>query len=118
MISKIIDVHSHFTTKEYLNLIARHGASLEDGFPLPQWNAQDHLALMDECNIEWTLLSVSSPQPYFAGFDDESVKMCRHLNESVAKLKQNIQGVLNSRHACRYPTLQLQLMRQFTRLMC
>lgn len=52
MISKIIDVHSHFTTKEYLNLIARHGASLEDGFPLPQWNAQDHLALMDECNIE------------------------------------------------------------------
>lgn len=87
MISKIIDVHSHFTTKEYLNLIARHGASLEDGFPLPQWNAQDHLALMDECNIEWTLLSVSSPQPYFAGFNDESVKMCRHLNESMAEVK-------------------------------
>ena len=42
---------------------------------------------MDECNIEWTLLSVSSPQPYFTGFDEEAVKMCRHLNESMAEVK-------------------------------
>ena len=85
--NRIIDVHSHFTTPEYLDLMARHGASLEDGFPLPKWTAKDHLALMDDCNIEWTLLSVSSPQPYFAGFDEESVKMCRHLNESMANVK-------------------------------
>ena len=87
MINKIIDIHSHFTTPEYLKLIERHGASLEDGFPLPTWKVQEHLALMDECNIEWTLLSVSSPQPYFAGFDEEAVKMCRHLNESMAEVK-------------------------------
>lgn len=87
MINKIIDVHSHFTTPEYLELIERHGASLEDGFPLPTWKVQEHLALMDECNIEWTLLSVSSPQPCFTGFDEEAVKMCRHLNESMAEVK-------------------------------
>ena len=87
MINKIIDIHSHFTTPEYLKLIERHGASLEDGFPLPTWKVQEHLALMDECNIEWTLLSVSSPQPYFAGLDEEAVKMCRHLNESMAEVK-------------------------------
>ena len=87
MINKIIDIHSHFTTPEYLKLIERHGAYLEDGFPLPTWKVQEHLALMDECNIEWTLLSVSSPQPYFAGFDEEAVTMCRHLNESMAEVK-------------------------------
>ena len=87
MINKIIDIHSHFTTPEYLKLIERHGASLEDGFPLPTWKVQEHLALMNECNIEWTLLSVSSPQPYFAGFDEEAVTMCRHLNESMAEVK-------------------------------
>ena len=70
-----------------MELIERHGASLEDGFPLPTWKVQEHLALMDECNIEWTLLSVSSPQPYFTGFDEEAVKMCRHLNESMAEVK-------------------------------
>ena len=70
-----------------MELIERHGASLEDGFPLPTWKVQEHLALMDECNIEWTLLSVSSPQPYFAGFDEEAIKMCRHLNESMAEVK-------------------------------
>lgn len=85
--NRIIDAHSHFTTPEYLDLMARHGASLEDGFPLPKWQADEHLALMDDCNIEWTLLSVSSPQPYFAGYDEESVKMCRNLNESMANVK-------------------------------
>lgn len=87
MTCTIIDVHSHFTSAEYLDMMKRHGALLEDGFPLPVWKLEDHLALMDKCDIAWTLLSVSSPQPYFTGFKDEAVKMCRLLNEKMANIK-------------------------------
>lgn len=84
----VIDAHSHFTTPEYLEMMVRHGASLEDGFPLPAWSAEAHLALMDQCGIRWTLLSVSSPQPYFEGYAQESVEMCRQLDQRMAQVKR------------------------------
>ncbi len=84
---KIIDIHAHFTTPEYLEMLERHNAILEDGFPIPGWTLEDHIKLMDECNIQWTLLSLSTPQPYFKGSDHESVRLCRHLNEQLAKIK-------------------------------
>lgn len=34
----ILDAHAHFTTPEYLAMMERHSASLEDGFPLPDWS--------------------------------------------------------------------------------
>lgn len=44
----IIDVHSHFLSDEYAALLERHNATREDGFPLPQWKAEEHIALMDQ----------------------------------------------------------------------
>ena len=41
--NKIIDIHAHFTTDSYLNMIEKHGASMEDGFPLPPWSVEKHL---------------------------------------------------------------------------
>lgn len=85
--SGIIDVHAHFTTPEYLAMMERHGASLEDGFPLPEWTLQGHLDLMEQNGIAWTLLSLSTPQPFFKGYDDEAIAMCRSLNEGMAGIK-------------------------------
>ena len=87
--TKIIDIHSHFTTSEYLNMLEKHNAALEDGFPVPLWNIQEHLNLMEQCNIHWTLLSLSTPQPYFNGFEQESINMCRQLNEQMAQIKRD-----------------------------
>ena len=87
--TEIIDIHSHFTTQEYLNMLEKHNASLEDGFPVPLWNIQEHLALMEHCNIRWTLLSLSTPQPYFNGSEQESIAMCRQLNEQMAQIKRD-----------------------------
>lgn len=87
METKIIDVHAHFLTPEYRHMLERHGASLEDGFPLPEWNLQEHLDLMEQNHIQWTLLSLSTPQPFFQGCDAESILICHDLNEKMAEVK-------------------------------
>lgn len=87
--NKLIDMHSHFLSQEYLKFIKEHNALLEDGFPLPNYDLEEHKKLMQECNIEYSLLSVSSPQPYFEGYDTESIQMCRTLNEQMAEIKRN-----------------------------
>lgn len=84
MANQIIDIHSHFLTSEYLKFLEKQKALLEDGFPLPKYNNQEHLKLMRGCSIEWSLLSVSSPHPYFKDDIENSIKMCRHLNEQMA----------------------------------
>lgn len=89
--SKIIDAHSHILTPEYLDYIKDNGAALEDGFALPNWKAEEHLALMEDCGIDWTLLSVSSPHPYF-GNDEECIALTRKINEDCAALKEKYPG--------------------------
>ncbi len=94
MANQIIDIHSHFLTSEYLKFLEKQKALLEDGFPLPKYNNQEHLKLMKGCSIEWSLLSVSSPHPYFKDDIENSIKMCRHLNEQMAQLKKVISNIL------------------------
>lgn len=84
--NKIIDGHSHILTTEYLEYIEKNGAALEDGFALPVWSEEEHLQLMEECGIEWSLLSFSSPHPYF-GNDEECIALTRKMNEDTAAVK-------------------------------
>ncbi len=86
--NKLIDVHAHFLSKEYLNFLKKHNATLEDGFPLPTYNLDEHLKLNKDANIEKAYLSISSPHPYFEGYDQESISMCRLLNEQMFSLKK------------------------------
>ena len=88
MIKQIIDIHSHFLTPEYLKFLEKQNALLEDGFPLPKYDYKKHLDLMNKCSIKWSLLSVFSPHPYFKDDIENSIKMCRHLNEQMAQLKK------------------------------
>ena len=94
MIKQIIDIHSHFLTPEYLKFLEKQNALLEDGFPLPKYDYKKHLDLMNKCSIKWSLLSVSSPHPYFKDDIENSIKMCRHLNEQMAQLKKVISNIL------------------------
>ena len=81
-----IDLHAHYLTTEYLEALTRHDMLGKDGFPLPSWNADDHLRFMDEASIDEALLSVSSPHPWF-GDASEAADVARALNETAAKTK-------------------------------
>ena len=87
--NKLIDVHAHFLSKEYLDFLTKHNAALEDGFPIPTYNLDEHLKLNKDCNIEKSYLSISSPHPYFEGYDEESISMCRLLNKQMTSIKSN-----------------------------
>ena len=87
--NKLIDVHVHFLSKEYLDFLKKHNATLEDGFPLPAYNLDKHLKLNKDCNIAKSYLSISSPHPYFEGYDEESIAMCRLLNTQMFSLKKD-----------------------------
>ena len=43
-----IDVHSHAITASYMDFVKAHGAEMDEGFPIPGWNVEDHLAFMDQ----------------------------------------------------------------------
>ena len=81
--ARVIDIHGHVLNDAYRELLARHDALFEDGFPLPSWSEGEALAFMDEAGIDLQVLSLSSPQPHF-GDDDESVAFCREFNEWCA----------------------------------
>ena len=83
----MIDVHAHMIPPAYRNLLVKHGALLEDGFPVPDWDLDAHLELMEKAGISWSLLSVSSPHPYF-GDAAESREVCRAVNEFGAACKK------------------------------
>lgn len=81
----MIDIHGHILTKGYLDLLEAHGATREDGFPLPAWSEIDALAFLDEASISYQVLSLSSPHPYF-GNAEESAAFCRAFNDETARV--------------------------------
>lgn len=87
----IVDVHSHIVTDRYMQMLRLHGAELEDGYPLPEWSVERHLAFMQEAGIGCAVLSMPSPQPYFG--DAEESRLCiRSINEEAARAKANYPG--------------------------
>ncbi len=82
-----IDVHSHIVTDNYLKYLAENDAMLADGYPLPAWDVQSHLAFMDSAGIERSVLTLSSPQPWFGNTVGGS-KVIRSVNEAMAETKR------------------------------
>lgn len=88
---RAIDVHSHLMTRPYLECLERHGALMEDGVPLPQWSEEGHIAFMDSLGIATSVLTLSSPYPYF-GDIEETKAIIRSVNEEGAAVKQRHPG--------------------------
>ena len=80
---RVVDYHAHVLNDAYLELLARHGALLEDGFPLPGWSEGEALAFLDKAGIDLQILSLSSPHPHF-GDDGEGIAFCRGFNDWCA----------------------------------
>ena len=65
-----IDVHCHNILPTFKELLDRHGATLEETFPLPDWDVASHLKFMKEAGIETSVLSMPAPQPWFGDVDE------------------------------------------------
>ena len=81
-----IDVHCHMIPDSYMEAVTAHGMEMDEGFPIPSWNAEAHLKFMDEAGIRISVLTMPAPQPYF-GDGAESAAVCRRFNEEAAALK-------------------------------
>ncbi len=81
-----IDIHCHMIPDSYLEAIKAHGMELDEGFPIPEWEAEGHLKFMDEAGIRTAVVTMPAPQPYF-GDGAESATVCRKFNEEAAALK-------------------------------
>lgn len=91
MSQKAIDVHSHIILPEYLEVLEKHGASLEETFPLPKWDAANHVKFMEAAGIEYAVLTMPAPHPFF-GDVAESQSIIRQVNEATAKVKAAYPG--------------------------
>jgi predicted TIM-barrel fold metal-dependent hydrolase/quinol monooxygenase YgiN len=85
MAQGVIDVHSHIITPEFLSAIDGEGRLMDEGFPLPKYDAGAHLKWMDEAGVQTSVLTLAAPHP-------TSAKVVRSTNEAAAKLKQEHPG--------------------------
>lgn len=83
--AQIVDVHSHNVTEAYIETLKVHDALLDEGFPLPAWDTRSHLQFMDGMGIDYSILTMPAPQPYF-GDTEECKKAVRKYNEESAAL--------------------------------
>ena len=81
----VIDVHSHLITPEFVSALESEGRLMDEGFPLPKYNVENHLRWMDEAGVETSVLTLAAPQP-------TSAQTVRQTNEAAARIKKEHPG--------------------------
>jgi predicted TIM-barrel fold metal-dependent hydrolase/quinol monooxygenase YgiN len=81
----VIDVHSHIITSEFVSALENEGRLMDEGFPLPKYDVENHLKWMDEAGIETSVLTLAAPQP-------TSAEVVRKTNEAAARIKKEHPG--------------------------
>ena len=77
----VIDVHSHIITPEFVSALEKEGRILDEGFPLPKYDVDNHLKWMDEAGVQTSVLTLAAPQP-------TSADVVRKTNEAAALIKR------------------------------
>ena len=91
----MIDVHSHIITPEFLSALDSEGRLMDEGFPLPKYDAEGHLKWMDEAGVHTSVLTLAAPQPNVHPLAKGGESVCsviRQCNEAAAQLKQEHPG--------------------------
>lgn len=86
-----IDIHCHAITENYIDFVKANGAEMDEGFPIPSWDLERHIAFMDKAGIQTSVLTMPAPQPYF-GDAKASANVCRRFNEECTTLKARYPG--------------------------
>ena len=87
----VIDVHSHIITPDFLSSLEKEGRLMDEGFPLPKYDAEAHLRWMDEAGVQTSVLTLAAPQPGSAA-EVVGKTVIRFCNEAAARLKQEHPG--------------------------
>jgi predicted TIM-barrel fold metal-dependent hydrolase len=85
MAQGVIDVHSHIITSEFVSALESEGRLMDEGFPLPKYNVENHLKWMDEAGVVTSVLTLAAPQP-------SSAEVVRQTNEAAARIKREHPG--------------------------
>lgn len=75
-----VDFHVHYLTPTYREFLMKHFGAFPEGFPTPDWSIESQLKSMDENNIVYSLLGMSSP--YFSSTDDDKIKIAVEKNNN------------------------------------
>ena len=81
----VIDVHSHIITPEFVSALESEGRVMDEGFPLPKYDVENHLRWMDEAGVQTSVLTLAAPQP-------SSAEVVRQTNETAARIKKEHPG--------------------------
>ena len=81
----VIDVHSHIITPEFVSALDSENRQMDEGFPLPKYNVENHLKWMDEAGVQTSVLTLAAPQP-------SSAEVVRQTNEAAARIKKEHPG--------------------------
>ena len=81
----VMDVHSHIITPEFVSALENEGRLMDEGFPLPKYNVENHLKWMDEAGAQTSVLTLAAPQP-------SSAQTIRQTNEAAARIKKEHPG--------------------------
>jgi predicted TIM-barrel fold metal-dependent hydrolase len=80
-----IVLHAHFLPARYRAAALAHGQAHPDGMPaLPEWDAADVVAMMDDVGIAAAALSISSPGVSFLDSPAARASLTRAVNEDGA----------------------------------
>ncbi|MBE6122409.1 MAG: amidohydrolase [Erysipelotrichaceae bacterium] len=84
---RTIDFHAHPVTDAFRQAMTDLNIDVlaDDGFPLPKWSAEDHLAFMDQAGIDFTVLSTPTPHIY-NGDPVKAAQAVRAVNEETAQI--------------------------------
>ena len=81
----VMDVHSHLITPEFVSALESEGRLMDEGFPLPKYDVDNHLRWMDEAGVQTSVLTLAAPQP-------SSAEVVRQTNEAAARIKKEHPG--------------------------
>ncbi len=81
MSQKVIDVHAHLITDDFVSALKQENRLLDEGFPLPKYDVNQHIKWMDDNNVSTSVLTLAAPQP-------SSAAVVRKTNEDAAAIKQ------------------------------
>ena len=85
MAQGVVDVHSHIITPEFVSALENEGRLMDEGFPLPKYDVENHLRWMDEAGVQASVLTLAAPQP-------SSAEVVRQTNETAARIRREHPG--------------------------
>ena len=81
----VIDVHAHLLPTEFIEALESEGRLMDEGFPLPKYDVENHLRWMDEAGVQASVLTLAAPQP-------SSAEVVKQTNETAARIRREHTG--------------------------